>query len=111
LGDDGSVGRNDHWPLELGLKSLNNFFADLLEGSQGPEGDADEDVLGQGAVVLLELNLLNRVQEEALEVSGQISVGELKLLESLGAFFLELGYFSVALLDDLAAVEHSVFVL
>jgi hypothetical protein len=31
-------------------------------------------------------------------------------LESLCAFFLELSYFSVALLDDLAAVEHSVCV-
>jgi hypothetical protein len=31
-------------------------------------------------------------------------------LESLSAFLLELSYFSVALLDDLAAVEHSVFV-
>jgi len=110
LRDNGSVGRNNHWPLELGFKSLNDFFTDLLEGSQGSEGDANENVLGQGAIVLLELNLLNGVKEEGLEMSGQISVGKFKLLKSLGGLFLELGYFSIALLDDLAAVEHSVFV-
>lgn len=110
LGDDGSVGRNDHGPLELSFESLNDLLTDLLEGSQGSERNADENVLGQGAVVLLELDLLNGVKEEGLEVDSQVGVGKFELLESLCAFFLELSYFSVALLDDLAAVEHSVCV-
>jgi len=107
-GDDGSVGNHNDGPLELSLEVVNNVLANLAEGAEGSEGDSDEDVLAQGAVSLLVLDLLSRGDVDELKVLLEVVVGLLKVLEGLSEFFLEFGCLDAGLLLELGGVEHVV---
>merc|ERR1719498_1547767 len=106
LGDDGSVGNDDNGPLELVLEQLDDSLSNLAEGLEGAEGDPDEDVLALGAVLLLEDNLLNRVDVDKAEEVLEGLVLLLEVLEGLGDLLLELGDLLVLLLHELLGVEH-----
>ena len=93
LGVNGPVDDNDDGPLELLLEAVNHLAGDLLVELKGSVGDLDEDVLSRGAVVGLELALLNRVDEHHAQVLLDLFVGLLKSSESLGGVLLKLGGF------------------
>lgn len=91
LGDDSSVGRDDNRDLEVSLESVNKLVLNLSVEHEGSEGDSDEDVLGLGAISLLELNGLNRVDEDK---SGELLNFRVLLFvvgEGLGSLLFELG--------------------
>jgi hypothetical protein len=109
-GDDGAVSNEHHGPLELGFHKLNNLVANLAESGEGAEGDADQVVLGHGAIVLGELNLGDGVDVDELELGAELGVLNLEVGEGLGKDFLKVGDLLVVLLDNLGLVEHwSVF--
>lgn len=45
LGDDGSSGDNDDWPVELAFQVLHDLFSDLSETGQGSVWNLDEQAL------------------------------------------------------------------
>ena len=103
LGDNGSVSRNKYCSFEFAFDGFNNLFTNFFESSERSEGNADKHVLGKSSGMLFVFNLLNRVDEETFKVNRDVSVGKLKLIESLGDLFFEFGNFSVALLYDLSS--------
>lgn len=107
-GDDGSVGNHDDGPLELSLEVVDDVLASLAEGAEGSVGDSDEDVLAHGSVGLLVLDLLSGGDVDESEVSLEVVVGLLEVLESLGDLFLEFRCLGTGLLHKLGGVEHSV---
>jgi hypothetical protein len=107
-GDDGAVGNENDGPLEFGFHKFDDLVSDLAESLEGAEGNADQEVLGHGAVVLLELDLSNGRDVDEAEVLGKLGVFNLNVGESLGENFFKVGSLLVVLLDNLGFVEHSV---
>ena len=91
LRNDGPVGNDDDGPLELVFEVLNHPSTDLSEGSQGSEGNSDEDVLGSGAVSELVLDLLGVREHKLLDVGEVLGLALLVGNEALGNNFLQLG--------------------
>ena len=89
LGVNGPVDDNNDGPLELLLEAVDHLAGDLLVELKGAVRDLDEDVLGHGAVVSLELALLDRVDEHHAQVLLDLFVGLLKSSEGLGGVLLK----------------------
>jgi len=106
LGVNGSVDNHDDGPVEFGLEVLDHLLGDLLVEHHGSEGDLDKDVLAAGAIITLELALLDGVEVDHAEILGEVSVGLLEGGEGLGALFLDLGGLLAFLLLELGSVEH-----
>lgn len=73
------------------FKVLNHIRADLSEGSQGSEGDSDEDVLGVGSIGQLVLDLLGVGQQELSDVGDILGLALLVGDQGLGNDLLKLG--------------------
>lgn len=107
-GDDGAVGNDDARLVEVILEQLLHQDSGLSESAERSVGDAHEEVLGLGAVTLLVVNELSRVEEDDLQVlllgSGGLGGERVK---GLGDLLLELGGLHTSGLDNLVSfMEH-----
>ena len=85
----------------------------LLESTERPEWNLDQQVLGSSSVSLLVINHLGGVDVDHLQVILESSLGLvlLQLLDDLSDLLLESGSLAVLLLDDsvrlvLTLIEH-----
>jgi len=86
-----SVDNNNDGPLELVLEVVDHLLVGLLEELERSVGDLDQDVLGGGTLVVLELNFLDGVDVDHAQVLLDVLVGLLESGEGLSGLFLELG--------------------
>ena len=107
-GDDGAVGNNDAGLAEVGLELLLHDNADLSEGAMRSVGDSHQEVLGLGAVALLVVDELSRVEEDDLQVLLLVGGGlGGQRVKGLGDLLLKLGGLHASGLDNLVSfMEH-----
>lgn len=91
----------------MGLQFLENLVSCLLESSEGPVEDSNEEVLGTRLVGILVVNEFGVGDEDDAELLFQIRVVLLDLVESLSDFLFDLGWLGAVFLYDLfSSVEH-----
>ena len=105
--NDGSVGNNKNWLASVSLESVLNNGTSLLESAKRSVRDSDQEVLVSGAVSLLVVNHLGRVEEDDSEMLVKGSMLSGQRVEDLGNFLLELGWLFTLRLDDFVSfMEH-----
>ena len=92
----------------MGLESLLHDDAGLSESTERSVGDSHQEVLGLGAVALLVVDKLGRVEEDDLQVLllGRGGLGGQRV-KGLGDLLLKLGGLHTSGLDNLISfMEH-----
>jgi hypothetical protein len=104
---DVSVGDNDNLFAEFGLKFFLDNGTNLSESTERTVRNTDEKVVSSGAITLVIFNLLNRVQEDNLEVAVMVWELSAKSVEALGNFFFKFRrLLTVFLNDSISFMEH-----
>ena len=95
LGVDGPVDDDNDRPLELVLQVIDHLTLDFLVELEGAVGDLDQDVLALAAIVLLEGDLLDGVDEHHAQVPLDVLVRVLEGSQRLGGVLLQLGWLNL----------------
>ena len=111
LGDDGSLGNDNHGPHELLLQMGDDFLTHLSVSLQRPVGDANKESLAEIVVLLLVFNKLGTYDQHLSQVAFHLTLRlHFQLIDRLSNFFFKIGGLGVFFFHEFtSSVEHPLF--